>query len=53
MKEIKNEILKLRVSAQEKERFKEYAEAHDMTLSDLVRKAVIRLIAIENKEEEK
>lgn len=52
MKEIKNEVLKLRISATEKEKFKEYAEEHDMTLSELIRAAVVRYIALENKEEE-
>lgn len=46
MKEIKSEILKLRVTASEKETIKEYAEAHDMTISELIRKAIIRYVAI-------
>ena len=50
MKEIKSEILKLRVTASEKEAIKEYAEAHDMTLSELIRKAIIRYVAIEKGE---
>lgn len=47
MKEIKNEVLKLRISATEKEKIKEYAEVHDMTVSELIRKAIIRFVAIE------
>lgn len=47
MKEIKNQVLKLRISATEKEKIKEYAEAHDMTVSELIRKAIIRFVAIE------
>ena len=47
MKEIKNEVLKLRIPAAEKEKIKEYAEAHDMTVSELIRKAIIRFVSIE------
>lgn len=52
MKEIKDKKIDLRVSAAEKERIKEYAEEHDMTVGELIRSALNRFMAIENKKEE-
>ena len=50
MKEIKDKKIDFRVSATEKERIKEYAEEHEMTVSELLRAALNRFIAIEKGE---
>ena len=50
MKEIKDKQLKFRVSAKEKETIKKYAEEHEMTVSELLRAALNRFIAIEKGE---
>ena len=52
MKEVKNEILKLRISASNKQEIKEYAEAHNITLSELVRKALMSFIALEGEKKD-
>lgn len=46
IKETKETYLKMRVTTKEKERVKEYAEAHDMTISELMRMALDRLMYI-------
>lgn len=50
IKETKETYLKMRVTTKEKERVKEYAEAHDMTISELMRMALDRMIYIEREE---
>ena len=52
MKEIKDKKIDFRVSAAEKERIKEYAEMHDMTVGELIRAALNRFMAIDEKKEE-
>ena len=44
VKETKDTFFKMRMTKEEKEYLKEYAEAHDMTLSDLIRMALDRVI---------
>ena len=46
LKETKETYLKMRVTTKEKERVKEYAEAHDMTVSELMRMALDRLMYV-------
>lgn len=52
MKEIKDKQLKFRVSATEKETIEKYAEEHGMTVSELLRAALNRFMAIDEKKEE-
>lgn len=52
MKEVKNDIIKMRVSASEKEIIKQYALKYNMTVSELLRVALNRFMAIEEKKEE-
>ena len=52
MKEIKDKKIDFRVSAAEKERIKEYAEKHNIKVGELIRVALNRFMAIEDKEEE-
>jgi antitoxin component of RelBE/YafQ-DinJ toxin-antitoxin module len=44
LKETKETYLKMRVTTKEKERVKEYAEAHNMTVSELMRMALDRIM---------
>ena len=53
MKEIKDKKIDFRVSAQEKDKIKEYAAAHNLTVGDLIRLALNRVMAIEEKKGEK
>ena len=52
MKEIKDKKIDFRVSASEKERIKEYAEDHNLAVGELIRLALNRFMAIEEKKEE-
>ena len=52
MKEIKDKKIDFRVSATEKERIKEYAEKHNIKVGELIRVALNRFMAIEDKKEE-
>ena len=52
MKEIKDKKIDFRVSASEKERIKEDAEEHNIKVGELIRVALNRFMAIEDKEEE-
>ena len=52
MKEIKDKKIDFRVSASEKERIKEYAEEHNIKVGELIRVALNRFMAIEDKKEE-
>lgn len=52
MKETKDKQLKFRVSATEKEKIEKYAEEHNLTVSELLRAALNRFMAIEEKKEE-
>lgn len=53
MKEIKDKKIDFRVSATEKERIKEYAEKHNIKVGELIRVALNRFMAIEEKKGEK
>lgn len=53
MKEVKDKQLKFRVSASEKEIIEKYAEDHNFTVSELLRAALNRFMAIEEKKGEK
>ncbi len=53
MKETKDKQLKFRVSASEKEKIEKYAEDHNMTVSELLRAALNRFIAIEEEKGDK
>ena len=44
MKENKSTKIDIRISQEEKERYKAFAAAHDMTLSDLIRQAINNII---------
>lgn len=44
MKETKNAFIKVRVTEAERAQIQEYAKAHNMTVSDLIRTAVYRVI---------
>lgn len=50
MKEIKDKQLKVRVSANEKETIEKYAKEHGITVSELLRAALNRFMAIEKGE---
>ena len=52
MKEVKDKQLKFRVSATEKETIEKYVEEHGMTVSELLRAALNRFMAIDEKKEE-
>ena len=52
MKEIKDKKIDFRVSATEKERIKKYAEEHNIKVGELIRVALNRFMAIEEKKEE-
>ena len=52
MKEVKDKQLKFRVSATEKETIEKYTEEHGMTVSELLRAALNRFMAIDEKKEE-
>ena len=47
MKDNKDKKIEMRVTAEEKAYLKEYAENHNMTLSELIRMALDRIIYIE------
>lgn len=47
MKEIKDKKIDFRVSAREKEEIYEYAKNHNLKVGELIRKAIIRFVAIE------
>lgn len=44
MKETKNTFIKARVTQTEQERLQNYAKAHNMTMSELIRMALYRVI---------
>lgn len=44
MKDNRDKRIEMRVTAEEKEYLKEYAENHNMTLSELIRMALDRVI---------
>lgn len=46
MKENRNYQLKVRLTNSEKEKLVEYAAAHNITISDLVRSAIIRFMGV-------
>lgn len=46
MKENRNYQLKVRLTNSEKEKLVEYAAAHNITISDLVRAAIIRFMGV-------
>ena len=52
MKEIKDKKIDFRVSAAEKERIKEYEEEHNIKVGELIRVALNRFMAIEEKKKE-
>ena len=49
MKENKEVFVKIRLTQEEKEAFKEYAEAHGATMSELLRLSIERMIIQEKK----
>lgn len=49
-KENKDAQIKVRLTTAEAERLKEYAEAHDLTVSEAIRIAIRRLMAIQKEE---
>lgn len=53
MKEVKNDIIKMRVSASEKEIIKQYALKYNITISELLRLALNRFMTIEESKGEK
>lgn len=44
MKETKNTFIKVRVTETERKQIQEYAQAHNMTVSDLIRSAIYRVM---------
>lgn len=49
MKEIKNTKIELRLTQQDKDRIKEYADKHNMTMSEFIRFACEKIFQEENK----
>ena len=52
MKEIKDKQLKFRVSTKEKEIIEKYAKEHEITVSELLRVALNRFMALEKEKGE-
>lgn len=50
-KETKNQKIDVRVTTAEKTRIREYAEAHDMTIGDLIRMALTRMMILKEEKE--
>lgn len=44
MKETKNKFIKVRVTEKEQEQITEYAAAHNITISEMIRAALARMI---------
>lgn len=51
-KKPRTEMLRIRVSIEEKALFEKFFESHNVTLSDGIRQSILRLIDIERNEKE-